>query len=77
MSTSAAHHTTTDSLNGPLAIAPTADPRRIIEIQIDQERERLARMAEKLKQGKMQSADLVDQLVEDWLPFLAKQLSGR
>lgn len=60
------------------AIEPNTDPRRIIDIQIEQEREQLIWLAKEWdEQGNTQGAEVAEQLAKEWLPDLAKQLKGR
>ena len=67
-----------EQLARTLAIEPNADPRKIIDIQIKQERERLILAAERFdNQGNDQAAELAEMLAEEWLPYLAKQLKSR
>ncbi len=51
------------------------DPRRVIDIQIKQERERLERSAEKFDdEGNDKIAELCRSLAEEWLPELSQKL---
>jgi hypothetical protein len=54
-------------------VDPNIDPKRIIDIQIAQEKERLEKMYDRLD---TKSHDLIDSLIE-WLPDLANELSRR
>jgi hypothetical protein len=67
-----------EQLDRHLAIEPNADPRRIIDIQIEQEREQLVRVAKEWdEQGNSKGAEIAEQLAKEWLLDLAKQLKGR
>jgi hypothetical protein len=61
-----------------LRVDPNADLRKIIDIQIHQERERLEMQAlEHEDAGQDRLAELVHMLIDDWLPELAQQLKRR
>ncbi len=56
-------------------VDPNIDPRRVIDIQIKQERERLERSAEKFDdEGNDKIAELCRSLAEEWLPELSQKL---
>ena len=55
-------------------IDPNVDPRRIVDIQIEQETEKLQRLAdEKDGEGEYKQRDLFEGLIE-WLPELVPEL---
>jgi hypothetical protein len=61
-----------------LRVDPNADVRKIVDIQIRQERERLEMQAlEHEDAGQDRLAELVHMLIADWLPELARQLKRR
>ena len=61
-----------------LQVDPKADLRKIIDIQIGQERERLeSRALEYEDAGGDRRAEVVRMLIDDWLPELAQQLERR
>ncbi len=57
-----------------LRIDPNADPSRIVEIQIEQEREKLERAHQKFEDaGQEKFAEVTRALIDDWLPMLSKE----
>jgi hypothetical protein len=61
-----------------LAIAPHADLARIVDIQIEQEKERLNKMADKFEeQDNLNLVEFTELLIDGWLPQLAKQIKQR
>ena len=54
---------------------PNGDSRQVVDIQIKQEREKLERLLENEESPAM--AGLLQTLMDDYLPWLAKQLKGR
>jgi hypothetical protein len=61
-----------------LRVDPNADLRKIIDIQIRQERERLERQALEYEDaGQDRLAELVRMLIDDWLPDLVRELERR
>ena len=55
-----------------------ADWAQVVDIQIDQEKEKLAQLADEMEdQGKFQECQLVHKLVDEWLPSLAKEFRSR
>ena len=61
-----------------LQVDPNADLRKIIAIQIGQERERLELQALEYEDaGSDMRAEVVRMLIDDWLPELAQQLKRR
>ncbi len=59
-------------------INPHSDWRQIVDIQINQECERLERMSKKFEdQGQQAVADVVHSLIDDYLPELSQQLKKR
>ena len=61
-----------------LQVDPKADLRKIIDIQIGQERERLELQALEYEDaGGDRRAEVVRMLIDDWLPELAQQLERR
>jgi hypothetical protein len=61
-----------------LQVDPNADLRKIIDIEIGQERERLESQALEYEDaGGDRRAELVRMLIDDWLPELAQQLKRR
>ena len=61
-----------------LRINPNADPSHIVEIQIEQEREKLERMYQKFQTDEPEKfAEFTRVLIDDWLPMLSKELKTR
>jgi hypothetical protein len=59
------------------AIDTTMDPRRIVDLQIEQERQKLTKIADKFEQeGNPEAALAVESIAEEWLSYIAKQLKG-
>ena len=55
-----------------------ADWAQVVNIQIDQEKEWLAQLADKMEdQGNFQSSQLFHKLIDEWLPDLARELRSR
>lgn len=64
-----------DQLARHWRIDPNLNPKKIIDIQIRQEKERLEKMAEKFADdGQERLADLCEFLAEEWLPELRAKL---
>ena len=58
-------------------VDPNMDPRRVVDIQIEQERERLEGMRDKFEnQGKDDLAEAVRILADEWLRQLSRELQG-
>lgn len=59
-------------------VDPNIEPRKVVDIQIEQERERLDRMAEKFENdGKDNLAEFVRVLADEWLPEFSQELKRR
>jgi hypothetical protein len=59
-------------------VDPTVERKRVVEIVIRQERERLERLRDRSEEaGQDDVADLNDVLIDDWLPDLERQLKTR
>jgi hypothetical protein len=66
-----------DQLKRHLSINPNGDPRRVVDIQMDQEREKLERLAQRYEEeGNENAADACRSIIE-WLSDLAQQLKRR
>ena len=56
-------------------VSPNIDYNAVVDIQMDQETERLERIYEKFDdEGQAAPADFVRVLIDDWLPELASRL---
>ena len=64
-----------DQVQRHARIDPNVDPRRIVDIQIGQEKAKLQRLAdEKDREGEHKQRDLFEALIE-WLPELVSELA--
>jgi hypothetical protein len=64
-----------DQLTRHLQIDPNADPRKIVEIQMNQEREKLQKLIED-NTDNPQLTDAYQVILDEWLPYLERQLKG-